>query len=330
VARLLVAQIGRKYANYNLGRWLTEREVAVARDRAALHFDGENAVLALPQESRRLGPATPEELRRLARATWKAAVTTSRYRGVVRDDDRGRWIAKIKIHSKESQIGRFKSERAAAIAYDQAALFHLGKDATLNFPERRNAPRSVEAIRRAHAVETKKKDKNPHRGVAEKGDDRRLFGYQAHLQQRKRRLSLGAWRTAREAAIAHDRAALFYHRDRAWLNFPELQRSLNPANAEELQKESHRIFKAQTSSRFRGVLLDQQKGLWRAHIYRKGRWHHLGFFDSEEEAAHAYDRKAPRLHGKKAKLNFDPVTGEELLWRGAPTDTRSSRPRPAR
>lgn len=209
MARLLVAQIGRKHRNYNLGRWRTAREVAVARDRATLHSDGDKAVLTLPHESRRLGAATPEELRRLARATWKATVTTSRYCGVVWDERRGRWIAKIRVNLKDLDIGRFTSERAAAIAYDQAALFHLGKHATLNFPGRRSAPRSVEAIRRALALATKKRNKNQYRGTAERGEGRRLSAYYAHLHHGKRRFLLGGWKTPRKAAIARDRAALY-------------------------------------------------------------------------------------------------------------------------
>jgi hypothetical protein len=185
-------------------------------------------------------------------------------------------------------------------------------------------PRSVDDIRRARALAKKKKDKNPYRGVVKKIDQRRTFAYSAYLEHRNRKLGLGHWRSEREAATAHDRAALFYHREHAWLNFPELRGNLRAASAEELRKESRRIFKAETSSRFRGVFLEGRSGVWIARILCRGRTHHLGTFDSEEEAAHAYDRKAPRLHGKKARLNFDPVTGEELLWKGAPEGSRST------
>lgn len=54
------------------------------------------------------------------------------------------------------------------------------------------------------------------------------------------------------------------------------------------------------SSKFRGVF-------YRPHIRRfaaaiKGR--HLGYFDVEEDAAHAYDKAARSLYGEKAVVNF--------------------------
>jgi hypothetical protein len=43
------------------------------------------------------------------------------------------------------------------------------------------------------------------------------------------------------------------------------------------------------------------------------RIHDLGSFSDEISAALAYDRTARRLLGDRARLNFHPKTGEELL-----------------
>jgi hypothetical protein len=57
-----------------------------------------------------------------------------------------------------------------------------------------------------------------------------------------------------------------------------------------------------TASRYKGVTL--HKGQWRSVIYRRKKQIHLGYFDTEETAAKAYDVKAKELFGEYACLNF--------------------------
>lgn len=63
-----------------------------------------------------------------------------------------------------------------------------------------------------------------------------------------------------------------------------------------------------TTSQYRGVY--QVGHRWRASISlprvngAPSRQTHLGYFDTEEEAARAYDAKAKELYGDKARLNF--------------------------
>lgn len=61
-------------------------------------------------------------------------------------------------------------------------------------------------------------------------------------------------------------------------------------------------------SRFKGVnwhwFRSKKSGKWRAQIAVDGRQRHLGLFDSEVDAARAYDAAAVELHGEFARLNF--------------------------
>lgn len=55
-------------------------------------------------------------------------------------------------------------------------------------------------------------------------------------------------------------------------------------------------------SKYKGVYKSGNK--WRSVIKKKGKRFELGRFNTQEEAAKAYDKKAVELHGEFANLNF--------------------------
>lgn len=57
-----------------------------------------------------------------------------------------------------------------------------------------------------------------------------------------------------------------------------------------------------SSSSFRGVT--RVDGKWHAQMGYNRKTLNLGRYETEEEAARAYDAKARELHGDKARLNF--------------------------
>jgi len=62
--------------------------------------------------------------------------------------------------------------------------------------------------------------------------------------------------------------------------------------------------KSKTSSRFIGVFFEKERRRWVAHIRYQGKRTFLGRFDSEIDAAKAYDEAAKKYHGEFARLNF--------------------------
>lgn len=60
-----------------------------------------------------------------------------------------------------------------------------------------------------------------------------------------------------------------------------------------------------TTSEHKGVSWDKDRKKWRAYIIINSDQKHLGLFDSEIEAAKAYDKAAIRLFGEFKKLNYN-------------------------
>lgn len=226
----------------------------------------------------------------------------------------GRFTAVVYRGNDSYIAGTWTTKRAAAIARDRAVLYLGFDDQVLNYPalSRKKGPASPEDLQRESHFDRKLEHKSAtkYRGVTKSGGGK--WTSTVKLPGRNL-LFLGIWPTAREAALAHDRATTHYELPKAGLNFPAVKHK--PANAETLCTAAHRAYKAKTTSRFRGVCYYASRGNWTAYITHEGRCHRLGYFASEEEAAEAYDKKARTLLGKSARLNFDPSTGEELLGR---------------
>ena len=87
-------------------------------------------------------------------------------------------------------------------------------------------------------------------------------------------------------------------------------RRSNLRSATRSQNQANKFKKENTSSRFKGVYQRRNYRRFRAHIRVHGEEIHVGDFDSEIEAARAYDAAARKYHGEFARLNF-PNPGEQ-------------------
>lgn len=82
--------------------------------------------------------------------------------------------------------------------------------------------------------------------------------------------------------------------DNKWENLREATYSQNNFN-----KTSYK----NSSSKYKGVSYHKRKNKWAARVTVNKQSNFLGYFDSEEEAALAYNKQAIKLHGEYAKLN---------------------------
>lgn len=58
------------------------------------------------------------------------------------------------------------------------------------------------------------------------------------------------------------------------------------------------------TGKYKGVSFSKSRNQWVAQIMKDKQNYYLGRYDTQEEAARAYDKKAVELHGEHAKLNF--------------------------
>ena len=71
-----------------------------------------------------------------------------------------------------------------------------------------------------------------------------------------------------------------------------------------IQVPRRRFSSRQRTSRYMGVGSSNRKNQWQARILVHGKVTHLGYYETEEDAAKVYDRVSISLHGEAAQTNF--------------------------
>lgn len=220
---------------------------------------------------------------------------SSNYYGVHKDNNS--YIATIKAKN----IGSFKTEIEAAIAYDIEAKKIYGSRANLNFPN--GVPNEVstvdEVIPISRSIASHSRNRKKKGGEYSSkyiGVRKTKYSYRAVIKGKH----IGNYKTEIEAAKAYDAEARKIYHGNANLNFPDEVSTVPEINQVDRSLNAHNRIKPANkySSNYIGVT--KVKESYRAMI--KGK--HIGYYKTEIEAAKAYDSEVIKKFGNSASLNF--------------------------
>lgn len=193
--------------------------------------------------------------------------STSGYKGVSFFKRDGTYMAAITKDGVTHHLGYYKTAEEAARVYDRAARHLHGVFARTNFVGTDSGmpePQTLSA-----------RNTSGYRGVTWSANAKKWVAETTVNGERK---YLGLYETTEAASAACEAA-----RSGVAVTPPA---------------------EARRSSRYRGVAYRAKRKAWEVTIAANGKDHFIGRFESEEEAARAYDAKARELHGERARLNF--------------------------
>ena len=199
------------------------------------------------------------------------------YRGVAKSGNR--FKATFSIGGNAHYLGTFDTTKEAAIAWDLAAIQAKLPKSELNFPDMNH-------------VEVEKKIQKRKKRKMMKSSNETSFNGQITVDDKSQHL--GIFDTPKEAAQAHDLAAIQAGHPTSKLNFlDQVPKNYKPKN--------NGLYSTNTIG-YRGVY--KNKNRFKATICIDGRQHNIGQFGTTKEAAIAYDLAAIQAKRPRSDLNF--------------------------
>ncbi|CAL8469832.1 g9374 [Coccomyxa elongata] len=278
---------------------------------------------------------------------------TSLYRGVSKAGDKKKWRAMIQYNHEQHHVGYYPTAEEAARAYDRKALLFMGPSAITNFPPSDYAGEDLTAEGTAEEQAKKRRRTSSFRGVTRAGGKWkaaiRANNVKKDLGVFEDELDAARAYDAAAVQLLGPAAVTNFNRDDVMAALPQAAAEQVSAASAPAPSQSPQIVQLPSSGAQASVQslqaaippTAQISPLWpqlafpagngvlqppslappRFHGVRpasNGKWHaqvvvEVGRFDTEEEAARAYDRAAVWCLGLTAQTNY-PIS--ELIQPG--------------
>ena len=135
--------------------------------------------------------------------------TSSKYKGVYYSTENKNWVSRIGIEGRHISLGRFKTEKEAAIQYDKAAFAEFGEFAELNFPKTDHSKDNFDIGK--YETPAQKRKSSKYVGVTW---DKSTGKWVSQIQVDKKNINLGYFKNEKAAAQAYNNYAIKHKLDR--------------------------------------------------------------------------------------------------------------------
>jgi hypothetical protein len=230
---------------------------------------------------------------------------TSIYKGVHADKN-NRFYATIKKDNKKYNLGSYNNEIIAALAYNLKAEELYNNFKSINVLEL--TPNEYNEYK--NIITAKKVNKNKFNGVTKLNIDNK---WQSCIYKDNTKYYLGQYDNKLQAALAYNLKALeLYDSDYNKLNTIDLD--INSESYKKLKEEIYKKWKILDNKQditnlYRGVSKPTKSDKWVAQIKKDKKDYYLGCFETDLQAAVAYNLKAIELYGENYlylnKINID-------------------------
>ena len=329
------------YINYNnqryhLGSYFTENEAAITfnaaaikfyKDKARLNVIGESSVkiktntIVCEGDIRENEKKYYDKIQELLSSTvlQEKKIQFSKYRGVIKANTK--WTAQITYKNEKYYLGIYNDEDDAARAYNKKATELLGDEAQLNDVEgdieiigNTSKYIGVMFINSKWRASIRKDKKNHYIGTFDNE-------ISAALAYNKKTIELNG-DTAILNEISKYTGVIFHQESKKWISSCDKDNIIYNLGLYETEEEAAKIYNKKAkqlfgteallnilkekSSKYKGVYFNQTIQKWNAGVYKNGKDYYVGRFETELDAAKAYNIKAKELFGDEAKLNDVP------------------------
>jgi hypothetical protein len=317
--------------NHNLGTFDTKQEAALAYDSEARQYGKD---MPLNYESNKVAEDTAVQAQAehilvhdmCAGPKQPKPRPPSGFYGVTASGKR--WKAQIRYDGKTHHLSCFDTKQEAALVYDKAAR-QCEENMLLNYDSIKAAEEAAVQAQAEHILvhdmcagpkQPKPRPPSGFYGVSANGKR-----WQAKIFYDSKDHYLGIFDTKQEAALAYDRKVRQCGKDKP-LNYESIAAAEEAAAQAQAEIYADALCagpkqpKPRPASGFYGVTANGKRWKTKIHASNGKRWqaticydsktHHLGIFDTKQQAALAYDRAA-RQCGKDKSLNYESIAAAE-------------------